>query len=340
MAVANADSSKTAQATVTLMQPVPMAAVPTALSTSLVATTSVALTWQATADTSVAGYYVYRDGVLIATVSSPGYTDTGLAAGASYNYQVAAFDQSTPPNVSPLSAPLTVTTVADTQPPTVPSGLTVASATLSSITLNWGAVTDLPATGGTGVGGYTVYRNGVPVATVAGAAYTDTGLMAATVYSYQIAAFDNATPVNTSALSAALSATTLADTQAPTVPLGLTVSNIAPASITLSWGTSTDLPNPGGTGVAGYYVYRNGARVATVTGTGYTDTGLKASTTYSYQVAALDKATPANVSALSAALSVTTSADTQAPTVPGRAGSVEHHAGQHHPRLECIDRSA
>gem|GEM_PF-484728 len=317
MAVANADTSKTAQAAVTLTQPSsPMPALPTGLSASMVAPTSVAFTWQATADDSIAGYYVYRDGVRIDTVTSAGYSDSGLAAGTSYSYQVATFDQSTPRNVSPLSAPLTVTTAADTQSPTTPAGLTVANVTLTSVTLSWGASADLPSPGGTGVGGYTVYRNGVPVATVTSTGYTDTGLTASTIYSYQLAAFDSATPANVSALSAALSVSTAADMQAPTVPLGLTVSNIAPASITLSWGASTDLPNPGATGVAGYYVYRNGARVATVTGTGYTDTGLKASTTYSYQVAAFDQAVPANVSALSAALSVTTAADTQAPTVP------------------------
>jgi chitodextrinase len=74
--------------------------------------------------------------------------------------------------------------------------------------------------------------------------------------------------------------------------------------VTLNWTASTDLPNPGATGVGGYYVYRNGTRIATATATNYADSGLSASGTYSYQVAAFDKATPANVSALSAAVSV------------------------------------
>ena len=43
-----------------------------------------------------------------------------------------------------------------------------------------------------------------------------------------------------------------------------------------------------------------------MSGTSFTDTGLAASTTYSYQVAAFDKASPVNVSAPSGALSVTT----------------------------------
>src|ERR1700758_243674 len=99
------------------------------------------------------------------------------------------------------------------------------------------------------------------------------------------------------------------DTQAPTVPTGLAAPIVAANSVSLSWNASTDLPNPGGSGVGGYYLYRNGntTPVATVTsGTSFTDTGLAAATTYSYQVAAFDKATPVNVSALSSILTVTT----------------------------------
>src|SRR4029077_5798786 len=46
------------------------------------------------------------------------------------------------------------------------------------------------------------------------------------------------------------------DTQAPTTPTGLTATGITASSVSLSWSASTDLPNPGGSGVGGYYVYR------------------------------------------------------------------------------------
>ena len=84
------------------------------------------------------------------------------------------------------------------------------------------------------------------------------------------------------------------DTQAPTMPTGLTATGVTASSVSLTWNASTDLPNPGGTGVGGYYVYRNGnttTPIATVSGTSFTDTGLAATTTYTYQVAAFDKAT-------------------------------------------------
>ena len=115
------------------------------------------------------------------------------------------------------------------------------------------------------------------------------------------AVFDNVT-VNTAAPPPP-------DTQAPTTPTGLAATGVTASSVSLSWNASADLPNPGGSGVGGYYVYRNGnttTPVATVSGTSFTDTGLAATTTYTYQVAAFDRATPVNVSAPSGALSVTT----------------------------------
>ena len=204
----------------------------------------------------------------------------------------------------------------DTTPPSVPTILRATAVTATSITLGWNASTD--NVGGTGVGGYYVYRNGnttTPYATVtSGTSFIDSGLTATTTYTYQVAAFDKASPTaNVSAASTpALSVTTLTapDTIPPSVPTGLRATAVTANSVTLGWSASTD--NVGGTGVGGYYVYRNGNTTtpyATVTsGTAFLDSGLAATTTYTYQVAAFDKATPtANVSAASTpALSVTT----------------------------------
>jgi len=87
------------------------------------------------------------------------------------------------------------------------------------------------------------------------------------------------------------------------VPTGLTSPSKTSTSVALSWAASTD--NAGGSGMAGYTVYRNGVQVGTPTGTTYTATGLTASTAYSFTVRARDVA--GNISAASAALSVTTS---------------------------------
>ncbi len=71
--------------------------------------------------------------------------------------------------------------------------------------MSWTASTDA-----SGIGGYRVFRNGgaTPIATVQTTNYTDSGLTAATAYSYTVVAFDAATPPNVSAASAAASATT------------------------------------------------------------------------------------------------------------------------------------
>ncbi|AEI40690.1 carbohydrate binding domain-containing protein [Paenibacillus mucilaginosus] len=97
---------------------------------------------------------------------------------------------------------------------------------------------------------------------------------------------------------------TVGDTTPPSVPAGLTLGTVTSSSIAISWTASTD--NPGGSGVAGYDVYRNGTLIkAGVTAASFTDTGLTAATTYTYTVTAKDAL--GNVSAPSAALQAATS---------------------------------
>src|SRR2546422_1233922 len=74
---------------------------------------------------------------------------------------------------------------ADTTPPTAPTGLTAAAAGSTGANLSWSASTD-----NVGVTGYIVRRNGVQVATPATTSFADTGLSAATTYSYTVAARD------------------------------------------------------------------------------------------------------------------------------------------------------
>ncbi len=69
-------------------------------------------------------------------------------------------------------------------------------------------------------------------------------------------------------------------------PSSPVIENITPVSssqINLAWSTSTD-----NFGVFGYVVFRDGFAIATTTATAYNDTGLSASTTYFYEVAAFD----------------------------------------------------
>ncbi|MEU4168367.1 glycoside hydrolase family 18 chitinase [Streptomyces sp. NPDC026665] len=72
---------------------------------------------------------------------------------------------------------------------------------------------------------------------------------------------------------------------APSAPGTPTASSITDTSVKLSWSAATD-----DKGVKNYDVLRGGSKVATVTTTSYTDTGLTAGTDYSYTVQARDTA--------------------------------------------------
>ncbi|MEU9780957.1 glycoside hydrolase family 18 chitinase [Streptomyces phaeochromogenes] len=72
---------------------------------------------------------------------------------------------------------------------------------------------------------------------------------------------------------------------APSAPGTPTASDITNTSVKLSWSAATD-----DKGIKNYDVLRDGAKVATVTTTSYTNTGLTAGTDYSYTVQARDTA--------------------------------------------------
>lgn len=98
----------------------------------------------------------------------------------------------------------------DTTAPSVPGSVIAVAASSARIDVSWSASTD---TGGSGLSGYRIYRDGSAsvLATVDAPAvtYADTGLAANTQYSYVVRAFDSAG--NESANSAAAVATTEAN---------------------------------------------------------------------------------------------------------------------------------
>lgn len=103
------------------------------------------------------------------------------------------------------------------------------------------------------------------------------------------------------------------DTEAPSVPAGLTASDITENSVILFWNAATD-----NVGVTGYEVYQDGVLTATVTSHSHTVKGLSPATSYTYTIKARDSA--GNVSPASDPLVVLTLAasieDTIAPTTP------------------------
>ncbi len=71
------------------------------------------------------------------------------------------------------------------------------------------------------------------------------------------------------------------------------------SQINLAWNVSTDT-----VGVAGYKIFRGSTQIATTQSLSYSDTGLAATTTYTYAVSAFDAT--GNVSTQSPAVSATT----------------------------------
>ncbi|MFD8779000.1 chitinase [Streptomyces sp. NPDC059916] len=96
----------------------------------------------------------------------------------------------------------------------------------------------------------------------------------------------------------------------PAVPAGLAAGTATSSSVDLSWN-----PVPGATG---YNVYRDGSKVASVSGASATVTGLAAATSYSFQVSATNSA---GESAKSAAVTART-----ATSGGGGGGTVPKHA--------------
>lgn len=278
--------------------------VPTGLASPTQTSSSVTLTWPAvtTPRRCSVFYYVYQNGTLVATVTAPTATVTGLAAGTTYTFKVASADSA---GSSHQSAGFKVATKGGTSCstiPALPTGLTSPSQTSSSVTLAWPAVT---APGGCSVF-YYVYRNATLVATVTSPTATVTGLAAGTAYTFTVASADAAGISHQSAGLAVTTPTGAVCRSAPATPTGLASPGQTTTSVNLSW---TAVAVPAGCSVT-YQVYQGGTLVLTVPTTTAVLDGLTSGTTYSFSVAALDGV---GASPMSAAISVTTS-PTNAPT--------------------------
>jgi len=276
---------------------------------SLVATAGelrVALDWADNTESDLAGYRVYRrasDGswTRIAQTGSSAHTDSGLTAGTTYTYRVTAYDQAG--NEGVASAQVSATPTADVTAPAAPTGL-VATAGDGSVALGWTGNSE------SDLAGYRVYRaSGASwelIASVTTNAHTDTGLANGTAYSYRVTAYDvsgNESPASTAATA------TPRDLTAPAAPASLPATG-GDGRVVLDWADNTE------SDLAGYRVYRaEGAGwtlLASVTVSGYTDSGLANGTTYSYRVTAYDSAGNPSAPATASA----TPRDAVAPAAP------------------------
>lgn len=202
--------------------------------------------------------------------------------------------------------------IEDTTPPNKPTGLTGTALASDKIQLNWTPSVDV---GGGPIWHYKIYRGGALWATKTAPPYTDQTVLASTTYTYRVSAVDMAG--NESALSSSVNVTTPAapDLTPPTAPTNLKGTAISGTQVNLSWTASSD--PAGGSGVAGYEIFRGSGSspIGTSSGTSYTDQSASPATTYTYKVRAYDGA--GNRSSYSNQVSVTTH-DTVAPSKPGK----------------------
>jgi fibronectin type 3 domain-containing protein len=274
---------------------------PASLTATPVGSGQMNLNWSAsTDDVAVTGYLVERcQGAgctvfsQIASSAGTSYSNTDLTGETSYSYRVRATDAVG--NLSVFSPVASATTGAapDTTAPSAPTNLTATVVSGSSINLSWTASTD-----NVGVTGYRVERcqdagctSFVQIAAPSGTPHSDTGLLAGTTYRYQVRATDAAG--NLSPYSVVADATILApDTEPPTAPATVTATVVSGTQIDLTWSAAQD-----NVAVTGYRVERcQGAactdfvKIATPTGTLFSDTVLTPNTNYSYVVRATDAA--------------------------------------------------
>ena len=180
----------------------------------------------------------------------------------------------------------------DTEAPSVPSGLTVTNTTTYSIDLSWSASTD-----NIGVSSYDVYVDGNLEASTSNINYTITGLSSNITYDLTVSARDIAD--NVSPQSAPLTVVTQEDTEAPSVPMNIVISDETDVSFKITWDPSTD-----NTEVIHYNIYIDNIFHDMINISSYTIYELTASTTYSVTLEAVDGLN--NTSAQSVPVNATT----------------------------------
>ncbi len=152
----------------------------------IVGSSQVDLTWSPSIELEsiLTHYNIYRDGEPLEESTSTSFSDTDVAIGNTYEYEITAVDCSG--NESDMSDVLVIA-LDDTTPPTAPTNLTAAVFSRSEINLNWIASTD-----NVGVSGYNIYRDGTKIATSGTISYLDTDLTPSETYTYTVSAFDAA----------------------------------------------------------------------------------------------------------------------------------------------------
>ena len=261
-------------------------AAPSGLSATAITSSAIDLTWSDQSSNETGFKIERKTGVgafaQIATVgpNTTTYADSGLTAGTAYSYQVRAYNTGGNSTYSNTASATTQTAVTA---PAAPTGLAATAASSTSITLTWVDQSTNEETfkieRALGAGPFSQVGTGGPNVTT----YTDTGLTASTSYSYRVRAANTG---GDSAYSNTASATTQAAVTAPAAPTGLAATAASSTSITLTWADQStnevEFKIERALGAGPFIeVGAVGSNITT-----FADSGLTASTAYSYQVRA------------------------------------------------------
>ncbi len=280
--------------------------------TAIAGKAKITLAWAPNQEPQLSGYEVlrYSDALqpdLFSTFNTPwpAYVDSPLVGGKSYAYRVRALGSG---GLNSRLSDFVLATVLDNDlAPAPPEFLHAELTGNTAIQLTWRApTTDEDGSELTGLSNYRIYRSEGTgsagfawIATVDSASlrYVDSGLETSTTYIYQVRALDASGNESQASNNVSLE-TELDDDQAPAPPEFLHAELTGNTAIQLTWrAPTTDEDGSDLAGLSHYRIYRSEgtgsagfAWIATVDSTSlrYLDSGLETSTTYIYQVRALD----------------------------------------------------
>jgi titin len=308
---------------------------PTGLVATAVSPTRIDLSWTAPANNGgypITGYKIqyktgsnsYADLVSDTASTATSFSHNGITAGQLYIYRVYAITSfATSTQFSP-EALITPKAASASSAPGAPTGLAATAVSSSKIELSWTA----PANnGGYPVTGYKIeYKKGTGVyASLVSntanttAAYSHTGLVTGTAYTYKVSAI-NSIGTGTASAEASATPTTASAAVAPGAPTGIIATPVSATQVNLSWSA----PSNGGSAITGYKIeYKSGTGAYSVlvantasASTAYSHTGLTTGTAYTYKVSAINSIGTGTASAEASATPTTASQPSTA-TAPG-----------------------
>ena len=205
--------------------------------------------------------------------------------------------------VDPVSILVMPASIVDNDPPSIPVGVNRELVEGNSVRLSWQAVK------AEDLGGYFIYRNSTKIKTVTSTSFFDANLVAEGSYSYAVSSFDNSGNESKRSLSVEITLESI-DTDAPATPEGVSATLVGDSSIRLTWKANKEGD------LAGYYVYRNGRKIKTVTSTSFLDANVAAEGSYSYSVSSFDSSDNASGRSSSVQMTMLTG-DTERPRIAG-----------------------